>query len=183
MRGSASANGAPRIGPDGVVATTNIVADLVRTIGGPEVEVEAEAPEVLPHGIETCGIHVDGREVDIWMGTMSKTLSGCGGYIAGCKELVSMLRYFAPGFLYSVGMPAQVAAPSLKILELLQGDDARQRIARLHEVSGYFLKRARALGLDVGDSLGVAVVPVILGSRSEERRVGKECRSRWSPYH
>ena len=114
------------------------------------------------------------RDVDIWMGTMSKTLSGCGGYIAGCKELVSMLRYFAPGFLYSVGMPAQVAAPSLKILELLQGDDARQRIARLHAVSGYFLKRARALGLDVGDSLGVAVVPVILGSSLVAARLSNQ---------
>lgn len=114
------------------------------------------------------------RDVDIWMGTMSKTLSGCGGYIAGCKELVSMLRYFAPGFLYSVGMPAQVAAPSLKILELLQGDDARQRIARLHDVSGYFLKRARALGLDVGDSLGVAVVPVILGSSLVAARLSNQ---------
>ncbi|MDL2193058.1 aminotransferase class I/II-fold pyridoxal phosphate-dependent enzyme [Cobetia sp. LC6] len=114
------------------------------------------------------------HEVDIWMGTMSKTLSGCGGYIAGCKELVSMLRYFAPGFLYSVGMPAQVAAPSLKILELLQGDDARQRIARLHAISGYFLKRARALGLDVGDSLGVAVVPVILGSSLVAARLSNQ---------
>ncbi|BBO56848.1 polyketide synthase [Cobetia sp. AM6] len=114
------------------------------------------------------------HEVDIWMGTMSKTLSGCGGYIAGCKELVSMLRYFAPGFLYSVGMPAQVAAPSLKILELLQGDDARQRIARLHAVSGYFLKRARALRLDVGDSLGVAVVPVILGSSLVAARLSNQ---------
>lgn len=114
------------------------------------------------------------RDVDIWMGTMSKTLSGCGGYIAGCKELVSMLRYFAPGFLYSVGMPAQVAAPSLKILELLQGDDARQRIARLHAVSGYFLTRARALGVDVGDSLGVAVVPVILGSSLVAARLSNQ---------
>ncbi|MHC9034513.1 aminotransferase class I/II-fold pyridoxal phosphate-dependent enzyme [Cobetia marina] len=114
------------------------------------------------------------HDVDIWMGTMSKTLSGCGGYIAGCKELVSMLRYFAPGFLYSVGMPAQVAAPSLKILELLQGEDARQRIARLHAVSGYFLTRARALGLDVGDSLGVAVVPVILGSSLVAARLSNQ---------
>ncbi|MCO7233436.1 MULTISPECIES: aminotransferase class I/II-fold pyridoxal phosphate-dependent enzyme [unclassified Cobetia] len=117
---------------------------------------------------------IESRDVDIWMGTMSKTLSGCGGYIAGCKELVSMLRYFAPGFLYSVGMPAQVAAPSLKILELLQGDDARQRIARLHAVSGYFLQRARALGLDVGDSLGVAVVPVILGSSLVAARLSNQ---------
>ena len=85
-----------------------------------------------------------------------------------------MLRYFAPGFLYSVGMPAQVAAPSLKILELLEGDDAKARIARLHAVSGYFLKRARALGLDVGESLGVAIVPVILGSSLVAARLSNQ---------
>ena len=30
---------------------------------------------------------IDPRQVDIWMGTLSKTLAGCGGYIAGCHEL------------------------------------------------------------------------------------------------
>ena len=37
------------------------------------------------------------RDVDVWMGTMSKTLGSCGGYIAGCKELIEYLKYTAPG--------------------------------------------------------------------------------------
>ncbi|MCS2609162.1 aminotransferase class I/II-fold pyridoxal phosphate-dependent enzyme [Halomonas dongshanensis] len=101
-------------------------------------------------------------DVDIWMGTMSKTLSGCGGYIAGCTPLVETLRYFAPGFLYSVGMPAQVAAPSLKVLELMGQEP--QRVEHLHAISRYFLERAQALGMDTGHSIGAAVVPVIVGS-------------------
>ena len=28
-----------------------------------------------------------------------------------------------------------------------------------------------------------ATMEVVTQTRSEERRVGKECRSRWSPYH
>lgn len=100
--------------------------------------------------------------IDIWMGTMSKTLAGCGGYIAGCQALVDTLRHLAPGFLYSVGMPAQVAAPSLKALELMHEEP--QRTHRLQAISRYFLEQARTLGLDTGDSIGAAVVPVIIGS-------------------
>lgn len=109
---------------------------------------------------EYCG--TSPRDVDIWMGTLSKTLAGCGGYIAGSKPLVEMLRYFAPGFLYSVGMPAQVAAPSLKALELMHKEP--ERIARLHDISGYFLAQAKQRGMDTGHSIGVAVVPIIVGS-------------------
>lgn len=112
------------------------------------------------------GLHehfgIDPTQVDIWMGTMSKTLSGCGGYIAGNKALVETLRYFAPGFLYSVGMPAQVAAPSLKVLELMPQEP--ERVAKLQTISRYFLAQAQARGMDTGHSIGSAVVPVIVGS-------------------
>jgi 8-amino-7-oxononanoate synthase len=61
---------------------------------------------------------VDSCDVDIWMGTLSKALAGCGGYVAGESALVEHLRYLAPGFLYSVGMPPPVAAASLAALQL-----------------------------------------------------------------
>ncbi|WP_427047018.1 aminotransferase class I/II-fold pyridoxal phosphate-dependent enzyme [Halomonas casei] len=112
---------------------------------------------------------IDSRDVDIWMGTMSKSMAGCGGYIAGSKPLVEMLRYLAPGFLYSVGMPAQVAAPSLMALELLQQEP--ERVQRLHSISRYFLEQATARGLDTGKSIGAAVVPVIIGSSAAAARL------------
>ncbi|MDN3557452.1 aminotransferase class I/II-fold pyridoxal phosphate-dependent enzyme [Halomonas maura] len=105
---------------------------------------------------------LESSAVDIWMGTLSKSLAGCGGYIAGCRALVETLRYLAPGFLYSVGLPAQVAAPALEALTLMQQEP--ERVARLHEISRYFLEQARDLGLDTGHSIGAAVVPVIVGS-------------------
>ena len=112
---------------------------------------------------------IDPRDVDIWMGTMSKTMAGCGGYIAGSKPLVETLRYLAPGFLYSVGMPAQVAAPSLAALQLMQQEP--ERVQRLHAISRYFLEQATARGLDTGKSIGAAVVPVILGSSAAAARL------------
>ncbi|MFX1671561.1 aminotransferase class I/II-fold pyridoxal phosphate-dependent enzyme [Paraburkholderia sp. A2WS-5] len=113
------------------------------------------------HGIrEHCG--VPSSEVDLWMGTMSKTLAGCGGFIAGCQPLIDMLRHLAPGFLYSVGLAPALAAASLAALERLRAESARVQAlkARGHQ----FVREARAAGLDTGTSAGYAVVPVITRS-------------------
>ena len=63
---------------------------------------------------EQCG--ADPGLVDIWMGTLSKTLSACGGYIAGKRRLVDLLRHTAPGFVYSVGLAPPLAASALESL-------------------------------------------------------------------
>lgn len=105
---------------------------------------------------------VDGQDVDIWMGTLSKTLAGCGGYIAGSQALVAILKHAAPGFVYSVGMSPPLAAASLAALRLMQ--DEPERVVRLRERAQLFLSLARDAGLNVGTSEGFAVVPVIVGS-------------------
>ena len=105
---------------------------------------------------------IDGRAVDIWMGTLSKSLAGCGGFIAGESALIEHLKCLAPGFLYSVGMPAQVAAPALAALTLLQQEPERVRTLQAH--SSYFLSQAKALGIDTGLSQGIAIIAAITGS-------------------
>lgn len=105
---------------------------------------------------------IDGKAVDIWMGTLSKTLASCGGYIAGESALVEQLKFFAPGFLYSVGMPPQVAAPALAALTILQQEP--ERTERLKHLSNYFLVKAKAAGINTGLSQGVAIIAAITGS-------------------
>jgi 7-keto-8-aminopelargonate synthetase-like enzyme len=103
---------------------------------------------------------VDPREVDIWMGTLSKTLAGCGGYIAGQTALVEYLKCMAGGFVYSVGMPPPMAAASLAALDVMHREP--QRVARLRANSKLFWELAAARGLNIGTSLGHAVIPVIV---------------------
>lgn len=123
------------------------------------------------HGLGVLGPHgkglaehfdVDGREVDIWMGTLSKTLASCGGYIAGSKALIDILKFAAPGFVYSVGISPPLAAASLRALQLMLAEP--ERVQRLHERTKLFLSLAKATGLDTGSSEGFAIVPVIVGS-------------------
>jgi len=122
------------------------------------------------HGIgEHFGI--DGRDVDIWMGTLSKTLAGCGGYITGETALIEHLKFLAPGFLYSVGMPPAVAAASRAALQRMH--ELPERVATLQARGRFFLREAQAAGLDTGHSTGLAVVPVITGSSLKAARLSE----------
>src|SRR3989338_105635 len=105
---------------------------------------------------------VNPNDVDIWMGTLSKTLAGCGGYIAGTTALVDHLKMAAPGFLYSVGISPPVAAAALAALTILLKEP--ERVAALHKNSQQFLSEAKKMGLDTGLSEGFNIIPILCGS-------------------
>ncbi len=105
---------------------------------------------------------VDPRQVDIWMGTLSKSLGSCGGCIAGSTELVEYLRYTSPGYAYSTAMPPASAAAALEALRVLQEEP--RRVADVQAKSRLFLRLARQRGLNTGFSNNTPVVPVITGS-------------------
>jgi 8-amino-7-oxononanoate synthase len=108
-------------------------------------------------------------DVDLWMGTLSKSLASCGGYIAGSVELVEYLKYTAPGFVYSVGISPPNAAAALASLRVLQRQP--QRVHLLHELSALFLRLAGERGLDTGVAAGTPVIPIIVGSSAKSLRL------------
>ena len=122
------------------------------------------------------GLHehygVDGREVDIWMGTLSKTLAGCGGYIAGERALVEHLKYAAPGFVYSVGIAPALAAASLAALRVMQKEP--ERVQKLQHNTRFFLQQARAAGLDIGMSQGHSIIPLMTGSSIKAAKLSSQ---------
>jgi len=154
---------------EGVYSTDGDIPDLPRFI---EVKKrhkvflmvdEAHSAGVLgPHGRgigEYFGVNP--QDVDLWMGTLSKSFGSCGGYIAGCRAMVEYLKYTAPGFVYSVGISPANAAAALAAIRLLK--DEPERVAWLHERARLFLSLARSRGLNTGLSKDSPIVPVILG--------------------
>jgi 8-amino-7-oxononanoate synthase len=105
---------------------------------------------------------VDRGDVDVWMGTLSKSFGSCGGYISGCKALVEYLRYTAPGFVFAAAMAPPAAAAALASLRLIEAEP--ERVARLRENARLFLTLAQQRGLKTGTSKDSPVVPVILGN-------------------
>jgi 8-amino-7-oxononanoate synthase len=112
-----------------------------------------------------------GADVDIWMGTLSKALASCGGYIAGASALVEHLKCAAPGFLYSVGMPPPAAAAALAALRILQAEPHRSQM--LQTRGRQFLEAARARGVDTGLSMGLSVIPTITHSSLKAARLSE----------
>lgn len=104
---------------------------------------------------------IDSKDVDIWMGTLSKSLASCGGYIAGSEALIQILRYWAPGFMYSVGISPANAAAALAAIHIMKCEP--ERVHRLQALSRYFLERCIDSGLDTGTACGFAVIPVWTG--------------------
>lgn len=132
---------------------------------------EAHSLGVL--GATGRGIHehygLAGTDVDIWMGTLSKTLAACGGYIAGPAALIDHLKYAAPGFVYSVGISPPLAAAALAALKLMQAEP--ERVRRLQHNGQQMLHLAREAGLDTGSSAGFSIVPLITGSSLKATRL------------
>jgi 8-amino-7-oxononanoate synthase len=124
---------------------------------------EAHSLGVLGKTGRGVGEHfgVNFRDVDIWMGTLSKTLASCGGFIAGSSELVEVLRHAAPGFVYSVGLPPAMTAAALAALRVMKAEP--ERVERLRANGQFFLEQARAEGLNTGTSPGLGMLPVIAG--------------------
>jgi 8-amino-7-oxononanoate synthase len=104
----------------------------------------------------------DPRDVDIWMGTLSKTLAGCGGFIAGPTALVEFLKCFSGGFVYSVGLSPPLAASASAALAILHREP--ERVERLHAISRRFYESAKARGWNMGSSAGLAIIPIMAGN-------------------
>ena len=149
---------------DGDVPDLAAIIPIVRRHRATLMVDEAHSLGVLGASGQGIAEHagVDPNEVDIWMGTLSKTLAGCGGYVAANQKLVDFLKFTAPGFVYSVGMPPPVTAASLEALRIMRAEP--ERVRKLAENGARFLERAKRAGLDTGLSIGSAIVPIIVGS-------------------
>lgn len=115
------------------------------------------------HGLGVLGEHGRGTaehfgledEVDIYMGTFSKSLASLGGYMAGKKEVVDFVRHTSRPFIFSASItPSSVACAraSLKILR-----ENPERVARLREVSDYMRKGLKENGIAIIE----ATTPII----------------------
>lgn len=126
------------------------------------------------HSIGTIGktgkgireyFNINPEDVDLWMGTFSKSFASCGGYIAGKKALTDYLKYTVPGILFSVAMTPANAAAALASIRLMEQNP--ERVEKLQNNSRQFLKLAQQAGLDTGNSKDSPVIPVIVGNSAQ----------------
>lgn len=100
----------------------------------------------------------DPAEIDLLIGTLSKTFVCAGGFIAADPDVIWYLKYSLGGFVYSVGPSPASTASAHAALKLLRAEP--ERVTRQQANSARFLALCRTAGLSTGHAAGCGVVPV-----------------------
>lgn len=117
------------------------------------------------HGLGVLGEHGRGTaeyfgledEVDIYMGTFSKSLASIGGYMAAKHDVCEYVRHNSRPFIFSASLTPANAACALKSLEILEREP--QRVKRLAEISGYMRQNLKRDGVDIIDGT-TPIIPI-----------------------
>lgn len=126
------------------------------------------------HSIGTIGkkgggvcdyFNIPASDVDILMGTLSKALASCGGYIAGSQILIDNLKYKSSGFIFSAGISPSNTAAALCALEKIEKES--WRVNALQENSQILLNEFKSLGFDTGPSQHTPIIPIIMSSEKK----------------
>lgn len=125
---------------------------------------------------------VDPSEVDVLMGTFTKSYGGMGGYIAGDKKLIEMLRAKSAGLMYHTAMSPVVCAQILQAFRVIMGEDGTdiglRKIAALRENSNYFRHELEKMGLHVYGDYDSPIIPVLLYQPAKIAAFSRECLRR-----
>ena len=108
-------------------------------------------------------------DIDIRMGTLSKGLGTCGGYIAGEKNLISYLHYNMPGFMFSVGISPPLAAATLEAVKMMM--EGNPKVSDLHSNIAYFVEGAKKRGFNTCLASETAIVPIMVGADHDACRL------------
>lgn len=155
-----------------------VVVDGVFSMEGDVADLPALVPIARRHGArilvdDAHGLGVFGPggrgvaehfgledEVDLVMGTFSKSLAAVGGFIAGDARVIDWIRHHARTLIFSAAPPPASVAAALAALEIVEREPERR--AALWDVTRFMLRELRGLGFDTGASAS-PVVPLVVG--------------------
>ncbi|XP_043962056.1 serine palmitoyltransferase 2-like [Gambusia affinis] len=125
---------------------------------------------------------LDPKDVDIMMGTFTKSFGAAGGYIGGKKELIDYLRSHSHSAVYATSMPPPVAQQIITSMKIIMGEDGTtlgaDRLRQLSENTNYFRRRLREMGFIIYGNDDSPVVPLMLYMPAKIGAFGREMLKR-----
>ncbi|KAG5317264.1 SPTC2 palmitoyltransferase, partial [Pseudoatta argentina] len=119
------------------------------------------------HGRGVCDYYgIDPREVDILMGTFTKSFGSAGGYIAGTKALINHIRIYGHAHTYAVSMSPPITQQIITSMRIIAGEDGtnagEKRIKQLARNTRYFRRRLNQIGVIIFGNEDSPVVPMLV---------------------
>lgn len=129
---------------------------------------------------EYCG--VDPSDVDVFMGTFTKSFGAVGGYICADQNVIDFLRCHSPGSVYSAGISPPACQQVIAAMTIIMSEDGttlgQRKIKSLAENSDYFRHELVKMGCHVLGDYGSPVVPVMLYNPAKIVAFSRECYDR-----
>jgi len=144
----------------GDIAPLPEIVPLCQKYGARLMVDDAHAMGVLGEGRGTAAHFGLSDQVDLTMGTFSKSFASLGGFIAGAEDVIHYIQHNARSLIFSASMPPANAAAALAALEVMQEEP--ERIARVNQIGERMRAGFRQLGFNVGAS-ETPIIPVIIG--------------------
>mmetsp|Transcript_6253 Transcript_6253/g.16614 ORF Transcript_6253/g.16614 Transcript_6253/m.16614 type:complete len:598 (-) Transcript_6253:648-2441(-) len=143
------------------------------------------------HSIGALGKHgrgacehwgVDPADVDVMMGTFTKSFGSCGGYIASSKAVIDYLRRHSPAHLYATAMSPAAVQQVISAMRLINGEDGttrgQEKVKQLHDNANYFRRQLINMGLHVLGDWDSPVMPIMIYHPGKIAAVSRLCLSR-----
>ncbi|HTX18723.1 MAG TPA: aminotransferase class I/II-fold pyridoxal phosphate-dependent enzyme [Bacteroidota bacterium] len=153
---------------DGVFSTSGEIVDLPALVSVAKKHNarilidDAHATGVIGKGGRGTASHFNlESEVDLTMGTFSKTFASLGGFVAAKRSVINYLKHFAPALIFSASPTPAAVAAALAALDILEAEP--QRIQRLQANAAKMRTGFKSMGFKVIDGHDTAIVPVIIG--------------------
>eukprot|EP00455_Lapot_gusevi_P015405 TRINITY_DN1779_c0_g1_i1.p1 TRINITY_DN1779_c0_g1~~TRINITY_DN1779_c0_g1_i1.p1 ORF type:complete len:488 (-),score=149.17 TRINITY_DN1779_c0_g1_i1:50-1513(-) len=125
---------------------------------------------------------VNSDDVDVLMGTFTKSFGAVGGYVAGSQELINYMRVACAGSAYSTSISPPACQQVISSIRIIMGEDGtdlgQRKIRQLKENSNYFRQKLIEMGLHVLGEPDSPVVPVLLLMPSKVSAFSRECLKR-----
>jgi len=146
---------------EGDIANLPEIVKLKNSYGARLLVDDAHGIGVLGESGRGTGEHFGiEHEVDLVMGTFSKSLATVGGFIASSNEVVDFIRHNARSGIFSAAMPPGTAAAALKAIAIVEAEPERRK--QLWESTHYMRQELQGLGFDTGHSES-PVIPIAVG--------------------
>ena len=146
----------------GDIAPLPQIVPLCQKYGARLMVDDAHSIGVLGQGRGTAYHFNCVNEVDLIMGTFSKSLASLGGFIAGTKEVIHWIQHFARPFIFSASLPPPNVAAVLAALEIIREEP--ERVEKVNRMAGKMRTELKALNYNTGSSQ-TPIIPIIIGDQ------------------
>lgn len=154
----------------GEIAPLPDLIEICKRYGARLMVDDAHSIGVLGGGRGTAADFGVTEDVDLIMGTFSKSFASLGGFIAGDEEVIDYIQHHARSLIFSASIPPANAAAAMAALEVIEAEP--ERVQRLIDIGTFMRKHYRELGFNIGNTQ-TPIIPIIIGDDNRTLRFWK----------